>query len=697
MPEYVYALHDFQPEHEDEITFLAGQPIEVIEKDDQYSDGWWQVSTSFPSALACMEPCIRRSYSTPIYKAYSVLLLTLSAAVLVLRHKLMHRICQGRNLEGKIGLFPKSYTTPAAPAPSDTVLLSESIASSSVLIPPSLSQSLNGEVDPLINDSDSEFKIGVALGEPLGHQEEVMEATMTDVQKAIEQLGQNDRDGARSFSFASTRYGDTDHETDTETDGGTSLREGEEDGEDWHRGARDKLAEQARKVVEANEATAAGTIPQRSLAPPIELEMSDESEAEYDDDRFDLLHNMHPFSRDHPHIPEEDEEGGEDDAGNQRRKGSSTCSSAILPLEVLLSHTPLDGEQTATVDQTTFPITSNSNSASVSASLTSHERASESRLASVSPTANTFAPTPVVPFDPCSIRLPISPEPTVQVNPVPDIPEVSNVTSSTPHATSQSLTPKHNSIRSTGQASTTSMLQASSEPTRISSPPVKPGPSEWTVEEVVEWLKSKGFGQDVCDKFIGESHLFSINAFNLHRTSIEQEITGDVLLELDINLLKAEIGIVAFGKRMRIANAISELRRPPSIIFPDNQSPQHFQSLSHSRSQSYSYTHSHSGSTHQSLNSPMFTSNMSGTVTAPSSATFGSMIGPESPAADARHIVPKRLSSLSSGVSISGGSLENAASAGVAGSAGLGFLTLNGKEHKVSIFSSIDVSIAELS
>lgn len=45
MPEYVYALHNFLPEHEDEIDFEVGQPIEVVEKDDQYSDGWWQVST----------------------------------------------------------------------------------------------------------------------------------------------------------------------------------------------------------------------------------------------------------------------------------------------------------------------------------------------------------------------------------------------------------------------------------------------------------------------------------------------------------------------------------------------------------------------------------------------------------------------------------------------------------------------------
>jgi len=52
MPEYVYALHDFHPEHEDEISFHAGQPIEVIEKDDQYGDGWWQVS-----AILCFPHC----------------------------------------------------------------------------------------------------------------------------------------------------------------------------------------------------------------------------------------------------------------------------------------------------------------------------------------------------------------------------------------------------------------------------------------------------------------------------------------------------------------------------------------------------------------------------------------------------------------------------------------------------------------
>jgi len=47
MPEYVYALHDFNPENEDELPFHAGERIEVTEKDDMYGDGWWQVCVSW--------------------------------------------------------------------------------------------------------------------------------------------------------------------------------------------------------------------------------------------------------------------------------------------------------------------------------------------------------------------------------------------------------------------------------------------------------------------------------------------------------------------------------------------------------------------------------------------------------------------------------------------------------------------------
>lgn len=39
----VYAIHNFDAENEDEMTFRYGEPIVILEKDDQYLDGWWQV------------------------------------------------------------------------------------------------------------------------------------------------------------------------------------------------------------------------------------------------------------------------------------------------------------------------------------------------------------------------------------------------------------------------------------------------------------------------------------------------------------------------------------------------------------------------------------------------------------------------------------------------------------------------------
>jgi SAM domain (Sterile alpha motif) len=75
-------------------------------------------------------------------------------------------------------------------------------------------------------------------------------------------------------------------------------------------------------------------------------------------------------------------------------------------------------------------------------------------------------------------------------------------------------------------------------------------PIEWTIEETVNWLSSKGFEDTVCEKFI------------------EQETTGDALLNLNVTSLKTEIGINAYGKRFRIANAIDDLRRVASVRFP---------------------------------------------------------------------------------------------------------------------------------
>ncbi|PLW23139.1 hypothetical protein PCANC_25600 [Puccinia coronata f. sp. avenae] len=67
-------------------------------------------------------------------------------------------------------------------------------------------------------------------------------------------------------------------------------------------------------------------------------------------------------------------------------------------------------------------------------------------------------------------------------------------------------------------------------------------PDQWTVTEVSDWAKAKGLDEFTVGKFI------------------EHEITGDVLLELDVNALK-EIDLTAFGRRARVIKAIEELKK----------------------------------------------------------------------------------------------------------------------------------------
>jgi SAM domain (Sterile alpha motif) len=73
-------------------------------------------------------------------------------------------------------------------------------------------------------------------------------------------------------------------------------------------------------------------------------------------------------------------------------------------------------------------------------------------------------------------------------------------------------------------------------------------PACWTVQETVDWLRSKGFEDAVCQRFV------------------EQEIAGDALLNLDVGKLKTEIGIAAYGKRVRIDSAIAECRRLAKVM-----------------------------------------------------------------------------------------------------------------------------------
>ena len=111
---------------------------------------------------------------------------------------------QGRNLAGKVGLFPESYTQPASPATEPSA--PPAIADSPLLSPtPSLPvheldtfPSLQEPSSPAVTNGDAQpTQPTTANGNG-----EVMLATMTDVQQAIEQLGhKDDFDGSRSFTY----------------------------------------------------------------------------------------------------------------------------------------------------------------------------------------------------------------------------------------------------------------------------------------------------------------------------------------------------------------------------------------------------------------------------------------------------------------------------------------------------------------
>jgi len=447
---------------------------------------------------------------------------------------------KGRNLAGNIGLFPQSYTAPLPPSPDSLTLPSSSLTSNaSAMDQVSQPKTL---LHPLREESEAESSSSAVVsqthlnghdpntehlngnvngtgptenGKSIQGDGEVMKATMTDVQKAIEQLGRAkndpDGDGARSFSFASSRMGDRDTENETETD--TDFEADKENGEDWHKGARRKLAEKARRAVEEAEKLEmmmSGMDPGRTVAPPIEVEVSDESDDEEEDHPHTHHIGRYDMDRQHPYIPEEDE-GPEDDKSNQLNT-SHTLTNITKGDEELLSSTqgdltlPVRDESdlpTATAASTSFPATT-SQSPSPSARDTVQDKTNVPLSPPAQTSTNGSGP---------NVLLTLPSADTKDIRSSTPINEViiflfsRESTSVTQIPSQPQLASKHDSITSSAQSlsPTPSGAPRSAENAEHSEPPKGETvqPSEWSVDEVVEWLKSKGFGQDVCDKFTG--------------------------------------------------------------------------------------------------------------------------------------------------------------------------------------------------
>lgn len=615
---------------------------------------------------------------------------------------------QGRVADGKSGLFPQSYTSPIPPTLTSTIshddtqsettptlqdntLAADSTPGNMTAPLPSISlQTLTEEPEShTVTPDGRDHSAGVQGEGGENGDAEMMRATMTDVQQAIEQLGRtNDRDGSRSFSFASSHGDYTDRElteTENETDGDADGDGVGENEVPWHRGVREKLAERARKDNEERMAResrdreeSVPSTPMRSTAPPIDVELSDESDADDEDEEHRGSHSQTVAARRmsgkrasdpmpsprYPHIPEESED--EQSSPEKEKKteapppisavigasrslgaipvsllSATTESGHIIPSEDFIVPIPDDTDlPTATPEQLTFPRASPTMPVPVSApaqieastsNLSETPIASPTPLRSVASGQNIVTSLSKTPSPPPAVTAPESAIPTATMvtnpssaPPMKSVPSAIRVAEQLSFAVGSALpSPSLSSNGSVGIQQTlttpattagasvkttvggtpppTSSLNPLSSQSGIATevdlhPSTKKHPSEWSVEEVIEWLKSKGFDQGVCDKFE------------------EQEITGDVLLELDANVLKAEIGIVAFGKRIRIVNAINELKRPPSITDSEPKAPvpQMMGGVSMlgmggtSRSHSISYSHSHSASmqssTHHSFN-----------------------------------------------------------------------------------------------
>ncbi|KZT70289.1 hypothetical protein DAEQUDRAFT_810744 [Daedalea quercina L-15889] len=615
MPEYVYALHEFTPENPDEVPLKVGDKVEIVEKDDLYGDGWWK----------------------------------------------------GRNPAGDVGLFPQSYTSPTPPSVSSRLAATESAnassTSSTVEAPVAstskasgTSQPPHGTADPILSRSTEE--LGADANSPRGPGSgEVMQATMTDVQKAIEQLGRGNDDGSRSFSFMSSRSHSTDH-SEAEDEG--EKDDADDTGYGWSKGARTMLAMRAqlenekREAQERGESTVGSDTPVRLSGPPHDFEMSDESEDE-DEEHIhprnvpDRMRNSDVNGR----ISEESEEEEEPtskptfsvshsrastmdfhtppppvitvtDSG-LRNKRSRESSANIIPSEEFIVPSPSVAPAdilTARPEQTAFPreqLTSSSatEKPSMSPSMNVIEASpveeipppiapsgapaeGEQPIANATAPEAVLAPTAVRPTSTATASSTVTPSPSLQtVSPSPSTVRVAESTqlpfppTALPSPTASSFGGSA-SMSSAGArqtltpATTVSMMSAGGPEAKVSGSGSSGSdtrkerpeghPSEWTVDQVVEWLRSKGFDEGVCEKFI------------------EQEITGDVLLELDANVLKTEIGIVAFGKRARIVNAIADLRRPPSIFESPSHTPARVTTPRSQAGQSLPYTHSHSAS-----------------------------------------------------------------------------------------------------
>jgi hypothetical protein len=330
----------------------------------------------------------------------------------------------------------------------------------------------------------------------------VMAATMTDIQAAIDQLGQHRNDDGRSMSFASTR-------DDRGSEVGHDLDDDDLDGEEWHRDARRRLFE-GLNAVDGRHAT-----------PPVDVEMSDESDAD------DEHHSHHNHNARPAHSPPKE---------THSMKQPPRDTHAVLhrsPSPLPPSDHSSSFHQPSTLEdgpKANVPPSDAPELLQVEIDLRSPSRSPATPLYSKelahgipTPTQSNTRPT-----TPNVMTLPIQPMPdSLSVPSISHTPSATTLKSyrSAPALPQPSLTiPETNSSRIYSTPPTSNLPFAASPSSAPSSAPgsalvppwpaastvqsgsssaKKAHPSEWTIEQVVEWARNRGFDESVCAKFQG--------------------------------------------------------------------------------------------------------------------------------------------------------------------------------------------------
>ncbi|EPQ26018.1 uncharacterized protein PFL1_06471 [Pseudozyma flocculosa PF-1] len=541
--EKVWALHDFEAENPDEVSFKAGECIIVIEKDDAYGDGWWQ----------------------------------------------------GTNIRGESGLFPFTYTTldqsQALVAQTGSSSAEPGTTPQQASNKPGVMHSTMADIDNALTELQSDRRRGrKSIDAPDGSRasftsERTADMTNDDASEIYNPSSDDYASRSAAARAALAVNAQRDLQSAQEKERQNEQRRREEAMREFEKEEarqRDLLLEKER---ERQAQAAAGTLDfsrddKPKVAPIAGVDMSDESDSEGSagdlDDFGDKTHsplfgNLASATAQKP----------SEDAG---RAGGSSLKNVVEPLP---EETP--DEAAAAEDATAAPPASSPAAPAVAAAAAD---AAEPEIVPPSSAQPEAAPTPAAAptatADADSSAGPVAAM-TAGVGAV-----ALGATAGTITITSRSTSPvplahrkadpstdsKPTDQRSvdessrgrgsladesvaggTGTVGTAATSLAGGGPetpkstgvpfsTSVQSPsqsvtsgPRPADPTEWTVEQVVDWGRSKGWDENsVLSKFV------------------EHEITGDVLLEMDVNILK-EIDIIAFGKRFQVANAIKELRK----------------------------------------------------------------------------------------------------------------------------------------